>query len=131
MALKEAPLGQGSVACNVLGNVYLYTFTFTTNTTNAADGLDPTYALDAAAPTAGVHPFTFKPHTKPTAILWSSVETGIVTQEAHVSGYDAATGILSISVFLEDGVSGIRAVDASSASDDVVYQVCLLCKKGE
>lgn len=130
MALKESPRGAGSTGCNVLGDVYWYTFSFTTNTSSAADGLDPTYAIDAGAPTSGVHPFTFKANCKPSQILWSNVECELVTEEAHVSDYDASTGILSVSVFLEDAVSGVRAVDSSSTSDDVVYQVLLLCKKG-
>ncbi len=130
MALKESPRGVGTVGCNVLGNLYLYHFTFTTNTTNAADGLDPTYALDAAAPTAGVHPFTFKPDCKPSAVLHGWVDTTVETEKALVTDYTASTGVLEISVFLEDAVSGIHAVDASSASNNVVYKVTLLCKKG-
>jgi len=132
MALQASKYrgGVSPVRCNLMGDLYIYTFTFESNNASAPDGLSPSGGLTAAITGTGDLTFTFDASIKPRVIHFGAVNVleDDATLTAHYGGYVASTGVVTIHIKAEDGTSGVTAM---ANSTDKTYQVFLLCNASD
>lgn len=108
---------------------YLFTFKFDTNNTSAPDGLDPANSdLVVARADVGDYTITFPADKKPLAMNYgdASILGNEAELDAKVTGYNASTGVLSISVYDEDDTSGISA--SADSTDKSVQVFCVFTR---
>jgi hypothetical protein len=123
------PKGKNSLECNERGRPYLYHVTFVTNSTNAPDGIVPTYSDHAVArSTVGVFTITLTTDARPDAVFCGFVDAvGTTTQEstlkASYRGYSAGVFTVAVGVAAGTGVTAFAAADTT----DVTVNCLFMC----
>lgn len=105
-----------------------FTFKFTTDTTTDPSTYEPDYGSDlvvAHAGTNGDFSITFSGSKKPLALSYGDacILGDEPTLDAKVVSYTPSTGVLLVTVYEEDGTSGISA--AADTSGKVVQVRCV------
>lgn len=110
---------------------YDFTLLFETNSTSAPDGLVPAYTssdlvIDQTA--TGTYTITFAAGKRPGVLLHGTADfmEDLPGWSVKVTGYDPATGVLTLIAYDEDDTSGIAA--AADSTDKTIQVRCLFSR---
>jgi hypothetical protein len=111
---------------SVTGDAFIYCVQFETNDTDPPDGIvqDDDGVAIARADT-GDYTITFPSNRKPQAMLYGNAVLieDLADYSAKVTGYTASTGVLTLSVYYDDGSPAV-----ADTTDKTVAVFCVFCR---